>query len=152
MKSPVNFFPSTNIYNRLLKLIYLMYPLQATNTMASLLVFLVPLCVFSTVSVKGASEGLDFGKGTHVLGKFFIHYLNSQPEDIKLSEGVHLVSIKSDLTGRSLNKDKTVLGAIENYLQSHEIRIKLPELMPGEEFGRSFKEAIEDIDESNEGK
>lgn len=129
-----------------------MYPLQATNTMASLLVFLVPLCVFSTVSVKGASEGLDFGKGTHVLGKFFIHYLNSQPEDIKLSEGVHLVSIKSDLTGRSLNKDKTVLGAIENYLQSHEIRIKLPELMPGEEFGRSFKEAIEDIDESNEGK
>ncbi|KAL3268019.1 hypothetical protein HHI36_007152 [Cryptolaemus montrouzieri] len=119
--------------------------------MFSKLVLLVPLCVFSIVTVSCASEGLDFSKGTHVLGKFFIHFLDSQPEDIKLSEGVHLVSIKSDNEGRALNKDKSVLGAVENYLQNHEIRIKLPELMPGEDFGRSFKEAIDDIDESNEG-
>ncbi|KAK9880007.1 hypothetical protein WA026_008519 [Henosepilachna vigintioctopunctata] len=118
--------------------------------MSTKLILLVSLCVFSMVSVKCASDGIDFGKGTHVLGKFFIHFLDSQPEDVKLSEGVHLVSVKSASDARSMKQEKSVLGAVEDYLQNHEIRIRFPELMPGEEFGRSFKEAIDDIDESNE--
>ncbi|XP_017781611.1 PREDICTED: uncharacterized protein LOC108566310, partial [Nicrophorus vespilloides] len=40
---------------------------------------------------------------------------------------------------------------VENYLQNHELRIKLPELMPGEGFGRTFKDAMEGFDSSATG-
>lgn len=75
-------------------------------------------------------------------------YLNTQPEDVKISDGVHLVSVRSENDARAApSDDKTILGAVENYLQNHEVRIKLPELMPNEGFGRAFKEALVDFEE-----
>lgn len=68
--------------------------------------------------------------------------MNSQPEDLKISDGVHLVSTRSENDARANTDDGTVLGAFENYLQTHEVRIKLPELLPGEGFGRAFKDAL----------
>lgn len=105
-------------------------------------------------SVHGGSEGPDIGYGLQILTKVVRQYLKSQPEDLTLSEGVHIVSTGSinDADARSVSDDGSLLGAVDNYLQNHEVRIKLPELMPGEGFGRAFKSALTGFEGPEVGK
>lgn len=95
-------------------------------------------------SSHGSSDGPDITHSFQIVTKVLRQFLKSQPEDLTLSEGVHIVNTRSinDADARSISDDGTVLGAMDNYLQSHELRIKLPELMPGEGFGRAFKDAV----------
>ncbi|RZB40374.1 DUF1676 domain containing protein, partial [Asbolus verrucosus] len=112
--------------------------------MCKLLVFVLVI----VATAHAASDTADIGHGVQILGKILRQYLNSQPDDVKISDGVHLVSVRSENDARAAKDDKTILGAVENYLQSHELRIRLPELMPGEGFGRAFKDALENIEEN----
>lgn len=103
--------------------------------------------------VYGGAEGADLSYGLQIVGKLFRNFLNSQPEDFKLTDGVHLISTSSpnDAEGRS-SDDNSVFGVLENYLQTHEIKIKLPELMPdGHDFGRAFKDVVQGINSSDIG-
>lgn len=98
--------------------------------------------IFFLSNVKGESEihgGLD------ILSKIFRQFLKSQPDDYKFGDGVHLINTRSENDARSNMDDSTVIGVLENYLDSHELRIKLAELMPGEGFGRSFKTAMNEV-------
>lgn len=108
--------------------------------------------VICIVSFSYASEGHDFGHGFQIIGKAVRHYLNSQLDDVKLGEGVHLINTRSPNDARANTDDGSVLGAVENYLLNHEVRIKLPELMPGQGFGRAFKDALEGVDANENGK
>jgi hypothetical protein len=108
--------------------------------------------VLAVVVATASAETADLGHGFQILSKIVRQYLNSQPEDVKISDGVHLVSVRSDNDARANTDDKTVLGAVENYLQNHELRIRLPELMPGEGFGRAFKDALDNIEGNDAGK
>lgn len=117
--------------------------------MNRLLVLGFVLCTFTFTY---ASEGPDFGHGILILGKVVRQYLNSQVEDVRLGDGVHLVNTKSLNDARANVDDGSVLGALENYLQHHEVRIKLPELMPGEGFGRAFKDAMDGFEGGDVGK
>lgn len=109
---------------------------------------LVVLLIF--VAMANA-ETADISHGMLILGKIARQYLNSLSEDVKLGDGVHLVSVRSENDARANTDDKTILGAVENYLLTHEIRIKLPELMPGEGFARSFTDAFQNIEGKDEG-
>lgn len=80
-----------------------------------------------------------------IVTKIFRQFLKSQPNDYKIGDGVHLLNIQSENDARANLDDGTVVGALENYLESHEVRIKLSELMPSEGFGRSFKSAVNEI-------
>ncbi|CAH1973332.1 unnamed protein product [Acanthoscelides obtectus] len=93
----------------------------------------------------GAAPGEE-SPGLQILTKVFRQYLKSQPEDLVLGDGVHLISTRSENDARANMDDGTFLGVIESYLRDHEVRIKLPELMPGEGFGRAFKTAMEEVD------
>lgn len=117
------------------------------------LLFLAGVLSVAT-SVHGGSEGPDINYGLQILTKVVRQYLKAQPEDLTLSEGVHIVSTRSinDADARSIADDGTILGAVDNYLQNHEVRIKLPELMPGEGFGRAFKSALTGFDGPEVGK
>lgn len=104
-------------------------------------------------SIHAGSDGADFGHGLQILSKVVRQFLRSQPEDLTLGEGVHIVSTRgvNDADARSVGDDGTILGAMDNYLQTHEVRIKLPELMPGEGFGRAFKDAMAGFDGNEAG-
>lgn len=93
-----------------------------------------------------ASQGLQY------IGKFVRHYLDSQPTDIVLSDGVHLIDVGgNDADARAAN-DNSVLNSIMNFLKTHELRIKLPELMPDtESMSRTFKEVMEDVKSNDVG-
>lgn len=110
------------------------------------------LCV--ATSIHGSSEGPDITHGLQILSKVVRQFLRSQPDDLTVGEGVHIVSTASinDADARSTKDDGTILGAMDNYLQSHEVRIKLQELMPGEGFGRTFKDAMQGFDGPEVGK
>ncbi|CAH0555728.1 unnamed protein product [Brassicogethes aeneus] len=108
----------------------------------------VALCVLALAAPHVSSE---YSNGFKIFGKIVRQYIKSQPDDILIGEGVHLVNSKSaDGEARALSDDGTIFSALENYLRSHELRIKLPELMPGEELGRSFKIAMDKVDKANE--
>ncbi|XP_060528931.1 uncharacterized protein LOC132703597 [Cylas formicarius] len=104
--------------------------------------FLVLLGVLILISASGAENS----HGLTILSKILRQYINSQPEDLKLGDGVHIINTRSENDARANMDDGTVLGAVENYLESHEVRIKLPELMPGEGFGRAFKTAVDEFE------
>lgn len=120
--------------------------------MCKLLVLAGALCL--ATSIHAGSDGSDFGHGFQIIAKVVRQFLKSQPEDLTLGEGVHIVSTGSinDADARSVGDDNTILGAMDNYLQTHEVRIKLPELMPGEGFGRAFKDAMVGFDGNETGK
>ncbi|GJQ85497.1 hypothetical protein Trydic_g23086 [Trypoxylus dichotomus] len=101
-------------------------------------------------STLGAAEGVDYSThGLQILTKVVKQYLNNQADDLKISEGVHLISTPNANDARAHVGDSSVIDLLENYLKSHEIRIKLPELMPQEGFGRALKNAMDGF-ESNE--
>ncbi|KAJ8952315.1 hypothetical protein NQ318_017208 [Aromia moschata] len=77
-------------------------------------------------------------------------FLKSQPEDLTLGDGVHLINTRSENDARSNMDDGSFLGTLENYLESHELRIRLPELMPGEDFGRAFNTAMNEVEGKDE--
>lgn len=105
---------------------------------------------FFLSDIRGES---DVHGGLDILTKIFRQFLRSQPVDYKIGEGVHLLNTRSENDARANTDDGTVFGAVENYLETHEVRIKLAELMPGEGFGRSFKTAMNEIyGNSNESK
>lgn len=120
--------------------------------MYKLLIFLGLVLV---VSVSGeekcigaachASQGLQF------IGKFVRHYLESQPSDLTLTDGVHLVNVGGNDAGEErAADDNSILTSVVNFLRRHELKIKLPELMPdSDSLSRSFKEAMDDLN-SNE--
>ncbi|KAF2905853.1 hypothetical protein ILUMI_00325 [Ignelater luminosus] len=119
--------------------------------MHKLLVFTGVLAVATVV--YGSEEGPDYSHGLQIIGKVLRHFINSQPEDFQISEGVHLVHTASpnDATGRAAD-DNTFFGTIDNYLQTHEIIIKFTELMPnGQDFGRSFKDAVNGVNSADVG-
>lgn len=105
-------------------------------------------------STHGSSEGPDITNGFQIIAKILRQFLRSQPEDLSLSEGVHIVSTRSinDADARSTSDDGTIFGAVDNYIQSHELRIKLPELMPGEGLGRAFKDVVTGFEGADVGK
>lgn len=109
------------------------------------LVFLASALVFLS-----AARAADNPHGLEVISKVFRQFLNSQPEDLKLGDGVHLISTRSENDARANVDDGTALGAMENYLGSHEVRIRLQELMPGEGFGRAFKAAMDQMEGKDE--
>ncbi|CAH1111136.1 unnamed protein product [Psylliodes chrysocephalus] len=92
------------------------------------------------------------GGGIQILTKVFRQYLKSQPDDLKLGDGVHIVNTRSENDARANVDDGTILGVVENYLENHELRIRLPELMPGEGFGRAFKMAMDEMDNKQDEK
>ncbi|KAJ8947809.1 hypothetical protein NQ314_008546 [Rhamnusium bicolor] len=103
------------------------------------LVLASALIFFTNVQAEGPH-------GLQILSKVFRQFIKSQPEDLKLGDGVHLISTGSENDARSNRDDGTVLGVLENYLENHELRIRLPELMPGKGFGRAFKTAMDEVD------
>lgn len=104
------------------------------------------LLLFCVLLVLSGVEGQsDIHGAFDILTKIFRQILKSQPDDYKIGDGVHLLSKRSENVGRANTDDGTVLGVLENYLETHEVRIKLGELMPGEGFGRSLKSAMTEI-------
>ncbi|XP_050304927.1 uncharacterized protein LOC126742325 [Anthonomus grandis grandis] len=99
---------------------------------------------------RGSVRAAEGPQGFAILAKVLRQYINSQPDDVKIGDGVHIISTRSENDARAYGDDTTLLGAVENYLDSHEVRIRLPELMPGEGFGRAFKTAMDEV-ESKEG-
>lgn len=98
--------------------------------------------IFFLSDVRGES---DLHGGFEILAKIVRQFFKSQPNDYIFGDGVHLINTRSENDARSNMDDGTVIGVLENYLDSHEVRIKLGELMPGEAFGRSFKSAMIEI-------
>nr|XP_022917861.1 uncharacterized protein LOC111427108 [Onthophagus taurus] len=78
-------------------------------------------------------------------------FLNSQTEDVTIGEGVHLINTASPNDARANMDDGTFIGSVENYLRNHEIRIKLPELMPEEGVGRAFKVVMDGFESNDLG-
>lgn len=70
--------------------------------------------------------------------------------DLKIIDGVELVRTQSlgDGGGRSLN-DGTVLGKLAGYLQSHEIRVKLPDLIRKNDMNGVFSETLRSFDKQS---
>ncbi|KAK5644806.1 hypothetical protein RI129_006106 [Pyrocoelia pectoralis] len=104
------------------------------------LVFIGVLIISANLA-SSTKEGVDFKDGIRIVGKLFRHFVNSQPEDYKLTDGVHLISTSTAnaIDARAVD-DMSVMGVIENYVRTHEVRIKLSELMPnGEELARVFR-------------
>ncbi|KAK4875555.1 hypothetical protein RN001_011977 [Aquatica leii] len=113
--------------------------------MYNLLVFTSILAFL--VVVQCNKEGDDVKDGLQVLSKLFRHFINSQPEDYKLTDGVHLISTSTsnDITSRAVD-DTSLMGVIENYIQTHEVRIKFVELMPnGQDLARAFKSDNDEV-------
>lgn len=105
--------------------------------------YLLLLSAFLVITgVRGQS---DIHGAFDILTKFVRQILKSQPDDYKIGDGVHLLSKRSENNARANTDDGTVIGVLENYLETHELRIKLADLMPGEGFGRSFKSAVGEI-------
>ncbi|XP_019877333.1 uncharacterized protein LOC109605211 [Aethina tumida] len=104
--------------------------------------FAYKLCVVLVALLGADGEHQHGGK---ILGRMVRQYLHAQPDDVRIGDGVHLVSRAGD-DGRSLSDDGTVLGAVDSYLRSHELKIRLPELMPGDDLGRSFKMALDKVE------
>lgn len=90
------------------------------------------------------ADGGDMHSGLDILAKIVRQFLKSH-DDYKFGDGVHLISTRSENDARANKDDGTVVGVLENYLDSHEVRIHLAELMPGQGFGRSFKSAMSEI-------
>lgn len=112
-------------------------------------------CIFvvATTSALGAAEGTDFSThGLQVLTKVMKQYISNQAEDVKISDGVHLISTRNENDARAYTSDSSVIDLLENYLKSHEVRIKLPELMPQEGFGRAFKNIMAGFESNEIGK
>lgn len=105
-------------------------------------------CVLVFLNVVTSEEVHGF----QILTKVFRQFLRSQPEDLKLGDGVHIVSTRSENDARANMDDGTFMGVAEDYLQSHDLRIKLSELMPGDGFGRAFKTAMNEADGKDESK
>ncbi|KAF5286521.1 hypothetical protein FQR65_LT12525 [Abscondita terminalis] len=113
--------------------------------MHNFLVF-ASLLLFAVV-VQSNKDGVDVKDGLQVLSKLFRHFINSQPEDYKLTDGVHLISTSTpnDITSRA-SDDTSLMGVIENYIQTHEVRIKFVELMPtGQDLARAFKSDNDEV-------
>nr|CAI5850127.1 unnamed protein product [Callosobruchus analis] len=124
-------------------------PQSLVPTLTAIFVVAVLVCAPPTAgAVAGAGEE---SPGLQILTKVFRQYLKSQPEDLVLGDGVHLISTRSENDARANMDDGTLLGVIESYLRDHEVRIRLPELMPGEGFGRAFKTVMEEVDGKDEG-
>ncbi|VEN61359.1 unnamed protein product, partial [Callosobruchus maculatus] len=119
-------------------------PHSLVPTLAAFVVVAVLVCAPPTAGAGEESPGLQ------ILTKVFRQYLKSQPDDLVLGDGVHLISTRSENDARANMDDGTLLGVIESYLRDHEVRIRLPELMPGEGFGRAFKTAMEEVDGKDE--
>ncbi|KAL1494621.1 hypothetical protein ABEB36_010191 [Hypothenemus hampei] len=112
--------------------------------------FLVLVGVLLLISTSIAKP--ESPHGLTILSKILRQYINAQPEDVRIGEGVHILSTRSENDARAYGDDTTLLGAVENYLDSHEVRIRLSELMPGEGFGRAFKNAMDEVEnKENEG-
>lgn len=112
----------------------------------------IKLVVLICVVIGAASESAADSSITQIAAKVVRQFINSQPADLLIGDGVHLVNTRNDNDARSAGgDDRTVLGALETYLHNHELRIRLPELMPGEGFGRSFKETLEELDDKDAG-
>lgn len=99
--------------------------------------------IFLIASTRAKTDG---SHGLLTLSKILRQYINSQPEDVKIGDGVHIISTRSENDARAYGDDSTLFGAVETYLDSHEVRIRLVELMPGEGFGRAFKTAMDTVD------
>lgn len=108
--------------------------------------FLVLTGVIFLILTSAKAEGPH---GVTILSKILRQYINSQPDDVKLGDGVHIISTRSENDARAYGDDSTLLGAVETYLDSHEVRIRLPELMPGEGFGRAFKTAMDEVEDKD---
>ncbi|XP_018333767.1 uncharacterized protein LOC108742905 [Agrilus planipennis] len=111
------------------------------------------VCLFALgATVRAEKDALDYGQGLQMLGKVVRQFLQSQPEDIILGDGVHLVTTQNanEISGRAMSDGGSVFTALENYLRSHEIQIKLPELLPKGDLGRSLKSVMEDVKEDAE--
>lgn len=117
------------------------------------------LAVFSfvVVLVSGSAEPEDkcvgaachASQGLQFIGKFVRNYLESQPSDLVLTEGVHLVAVggnDADPQYARAANDNSLVTSVVNFLRRHELKIKLPELMPdSESMSRTFNEVMEDF-------
>ncbi|KAF7265011.1 hypothetical protein GWI33_021742 [Rhynchophorus ferrugineus] len=101
------------------------------------------LVLSSTVSAEGPN-------GFAILSKHLRQYIRAQPENVKLSDGINIISTKSENDARASGDDGTLLGVIENYLEHHEVRIKLEELMPGDRVERALKSAMDEVESKEE--
>ena len=101
--------------------------------------------------VRTKTDESDLGHGFQIFSKIVRQYFNDQSGDVKLGDGVHLVST-ADLGDARSSFDGGLLSSIERYLRTHEIRIKLPELLPEKGFGRSFKNVMESFEDNEIGK
>lgn len=69
--------------------------------------------------------------------------------NLKIIDGVELVKTQNLAEGgRSLN-DGTVLGKMAGYLQSHEIRVKLPDLVGKADINGAFSETLRSFDKQS---
>ncbi|KAF5290239.1 hypothetical protein FQA39_LY14793 [Lamprigera yunnana] len=99
------------------------------------------------VVVEGNYDGVDSKDGIHVITKLFRQFVMSQPEDYKFTDGVHLINIapSNNITSRAAD-DTSLMGVIENYIRTHEVRIKFVELMPnGQDLARTFSGDNNDV-------
>lgn len=78
--------------------------------------------------------------------------IRSQGRDVELLDGVHLV--ESDGSGRKARYvgDDSLLGTVENYLESHELKIKLQDMLPAESVTTALKGAFDELSKRSLGK
>jgi hypothetical protein len=75
--------------------------------------------------------------GVKIVRRVMAQLLDS-PRDLQLADGVQLVRISTSASGeasseptfRSLQKDNSLLSRVQKFLSSHELRIRLPDLLP----------------------
>lgn len=117
------------------------------------------LAVFAVIFVLGSAEDPECvgaschaSQGLNYIGKFVRNYLEQQPKDLVLTDGVHLVDVGGPEASARATNDNSILTSIVNFLQRHELKIKLPELMPDSEtMGRTFKQVMEDYNKNDIG-
>lgn len=121
------------------------------------LLVVIGFSVLVVVSAEPESQCVGAGcqlNGLQIVTKFVRQYLDQQPEDITLGDGVHLVNsgdVAAAATARAAD-DGSLLSSLESFLKTHELRIRLPELMPdSENIGRKFREVMDDMSKNDIG-
>lgn len=110
------------------------------------------LAVFAVFLVVSAEPEDSVGAGLQYVGKFVRNYLESQPKDLVLTDGVHLVDVGNQEDGARAATDNSLLATVVGFLRRHELKIKLPELMPDSEtMSRTFKQVMDDFQSNDIG-
>lgn len=114
--------------------------------------FAVVVVVVSAEDPECVGASCHASQGLQYVGKFVRSYLESQPQDMQLTDGVHLVDVGGNEGDARAANDNSILTSIVSFLRRHELKIKLPELMPDQDtMSRTFKQVMDDFNGNDIG-